>query len=250
MKNFKNIFWLLIDVALVVATFLGIYTFKALDRYGASLPITRTITVSSDGKTTIVPDIAEVNFSVVSEGSDPEKLQVENIKKMIAALDFVKSQGIDPKDIKTATYNLSPKYEYDEKKRKSFISGYASTQTVTVKIRDFTKVSTILGRLPSLGINEIQNVNFKVDDTDKFLSVAREDAFKKAFAKAAAMAGQNQVRLGRVVNFSESSGNYSPRPYAMEALGKSSMGGGYIPPQIEPGSEELTVNVSVTYELR
>lgn len=248
MKNAKNIFWLLIDAVLVVVILLGFYTFKALDKYGASLPITRTITISADGKTTVVPDIAKVTFSVVSEGADPEKLQVENTKKMVAALDFIKGEGIDPKDIKTAAYNLSPKYEYDEKKRKSFISGYTSTQSVTVKIRDFTKVSPILGRLPGLGVNQIQNVNFEVDDTDKFLNVAREEAFNKAFAKAAAMAGQNKVRLGRVVNFSESSGNYFPRAYAMESLGKG--GADYAAPQLEPGSEELTVNVSVTYELR
>ena len=66
MKNAKNIFWLLLDALLVVMFFLGLITFKALDRYGASLPITRTITVSADAKATIVPDIAKISFSVVS----------------------------------------------------------------------------------------------------------------------------------------------------------------------------------------
>src|SRR3989338_8947003 len=103
MKNAKNIFWLLLDALLVVMFLLGLITFKALDRYGASLPITRTITVSADAKATVVPDIAKISFSVVSEGSDPAKLQEENTQKMVAAIDFIKSQAIDSKYIKTAT---------------------------------------------------------------------------------------------------------------------------------------------------
>jgi uncharacterized protein YggE len=207
MKNAKNIFWLLLDALLVLCFLLGISTFKALDRYGASLPITRTITVSADAKSIVVPDIAKISFSVVAEGSDPAKLQDENTKKMVAAIDFVKSQVIDSKDIKTAAYNLTPNYEYDEKKRKSSISGYTSTQSLTVTVRDFSKVSVILGKLPSLGVNQIQNVSFDVEDPAKFLSGAREEAFKKAFAKAVSMARQNGVKLGRVVNFNENSPN-------------------------------------------
>ena len=249
MKNAKNIFWLLLDALLVVMFFLGLITFKALDRYGASLPITRTITVSADAKATIVPDIAKISFSVVAEGSDPAKLQEENTKKMVAAIDFIKSQTIDPKDIKTAAYNLSPKYEYDEKKRKSFISGYTSTQSLTVTIRDFSKISTVLGKLPSLGVNQIQNVSFDIENPDQVINGAREQAFKKALAKAVSMARQNGVGLGRVVNFNENSGNYYPRVFGVESLGK---GGAtdFSAPQIEPGSEELSASVSVTYELR
>lgn len=249
MKNAKNIFWLLIDVLLVVLFFLGIATFRALDRYGASLPITRTIIVAADAKSTVVPDIAKISLSVVAEGSDPTKIQDENTRKMVSVIDFIKSQGVGSKDIKTAAYNLSPKYEYDEKKRKSFISGYTSTQALTITMRDFSKISIVLGKLPALGVNQIQNVSFEVEDPAKFLNGAREEAFKKAFIKADSMASQNGVRLGRVVNFSENSGNYYPKFFGAEAMNR----GGAVDatlPQVEPGSEELSVNVSVTYELR
>lgn len=245
MKNAKNIFWLLLDAVLIMIFFLSITTFKALDRYGASLPITRTITVSADAKSIVVPDIAKIYLSVIAEGSDPSKLQNESTHKMVAAIDFIKSQGIDPKDIKTAEYNLSPRSEYDEKKHTSSISGYTSTQSLTIVIRDFTKISIILGKLPGLGINQIQNVSFDVEDPATFINVAREEAFKKAFAKAVSMANQNGVGLGRVVNFNENSGNYYPKFFGARAGIVD-----FVPPQIEAGSEELSVNVSVTYELR
>ncbi len=248
MKDKKYLQISIISV-LVVASLLGLYGIWYLKLSANSLPANRTITVSAEGKSTISPDLARLSFAVISEGKDPEILQSDNAKKMSASIDFVKSEGIDAKDIQTTNYNLQPRYEYDEKKRTSFISGYTLSQTVNVKIRDFTKISPILGKLPSLGINQINGVNFEVENPDKYLNVAREEAFQKAFAKAAAMARQNKVKIGRVITFSEGYGGGIYYPRAMEAVAYGKGGGDIVPP-IEPGSEDISVNVSVTYELR
>src|SRR4030042_2540396 len=99
-------------------------------KYTNSLMPARTVSVSAEGKVTVSPDIAKLSFSVVSEGKNPETLAESNNKKMNAAIDFVKSKGIEEKDVKTTDYNLSPRYAYDEDTRRSFISGYTLTQTV------------------------------------------------------------------------------------------------------------------------
>lgn len=243
----KEWFWLLLNLVLVVAVLAGLLAIKTLFRLDDSLMPARTITVSADGKTTVSPDIASVSFSVVSEGADPDKISAANSQKINSAIDFVKSQGVDEKDIKTAGYNLAPKYEYDKDKRTTFISGYTLTQTVFLKIRDFSKIGKILGALPGLGINQIGSLNFDIENPDKYLNDARQQAFDKAFAKAKAMAEQNHVGLSRVVTFSESHGGY---PYPVPMYGAASVGIGAItPPMIEPGSQEVTVNVSVVYEI-
>lgn len=246
----KNWFWIILDVALVVLVALMLLGGKSLLRFSRSLPPAKSITVSSEGKVTVVPDLATVNFSVIAEGTDPTKLQNENNQKIDSAIAYIKSQGVDAKDIKTTGYNLNPKYIYNQKTGKSSIDGYTLTQSVEIKIRDFSKISPILGSLPSKGVNDINGPRFSVDDPDKFLNQAREEAFTKAKAKAAAMAGYAEARLGRVVTFSESSGGY-PIYYDrfMEASVKG--GGPVAPPMptIEPGSQEVTVNVNVTYEI-
>ncbi len=211
----------------------------------------RTITVSAEGKTTVVPDLATFSFSVVSQGADPVKLQNDNNAKVNAAIEFVKARGVDAKDIKTSDYNLSPNYVWNQKTGKSSIDGYTLNQSVIVKVRDLSKVAVLLGGLPSNGINQLGGVNFSVDDQDKFLNQAREEAFTKAKAKAIAMAKYSGARIGKVVTFNESNGGYpGPIYYAKEAgLG---MGGPSMPPAptIEPGSQEVTVTVNVVYELR
>jgi len=251
MDTTKAWFWKLLNVTLVVIIILGGLSALSLRRYNNSLFPARTIYVSAEGKTTVSPDIAKFSFSVVSEGMDPEKLAEDNNSKINKAIDYLKTQNIESKDIKTAGYDLSPRYEYDETKRRSFISGYTLTQTIFVKIRDFAKIGKILGGLPNLGINQISGLTFEVEDQDRYLNDARQEAFEKAYAKAKAMAKQNKVRIKRVVTFSENQGGYPISRFAGAEYGK---GGDVmtsaIAPTIEPGTQEVTVNVTVTYEIR
>jgi len=248
LEKSKEYLWALVDLGLAVLIIMAVVGTGVLYKYQASLLPARTFTVSASGKATALPDIAAFSFSVVSEGQEPNKIASENNKKINAAVDAVKKNGVDGKDIKTSGYNLSPRYEYDEKIRSTFISGYTLTQTVSVKIRDFTKISKILSVLPGLGINQVGSLGFDAEESEKYLSEARKEAFEKAYAKAKEMAKQNGARI-RLVTFSESSGY----PYPIYAISKASfdMGGGEaVPaPNIEPGSQEVTVNVNVTYEI-
>jgi len=249
-EKLNNLFWKLVNAALAVAVLMGLSGMVALYRYQKSLYPARTVVVSAEGKTTVTPDIATLSFSVVSEGKDPGKLSVDNTEKMNAAIAFMKERGVEEKDIKTAGYNLSPRYEYDEDRRSSFISGYILTQTVVVKVRDFSKIGTMLGALPGLGVNQVGSLSFDIEDQDAYLNVAREEAFDKAHAKAKTMAKQNGTRIKRVVTFSESQGGYYPRA-VFESYGKGGADIAAAPaPSIEPGSQEVTVNVTVVYEIR
>lgn len=242
-------FWLLLNIMLAAASVTLLASVRPLSRYGDSLVSGRIFYVSAEGKAVVSPDIANLSFSVVSEGNDPVALQDENNEKMQRALDHVKAQGVDEKDIKTAQYNLQPRYEFDEDRRRSFISGYTLTQTVFVKVRDIEKTAPVLAGLPERGINQIGSISFSVDDPDKYLADAREEAFRKARAKAKEIARENGLRLGRIVNVSESGW---PGPIFYDAA----RGGGFAPLSVpspaptplEPGTQEVTVQVSVAYE--
>lgn len=245
----KRWFWVALNIMLASVSVALLASVRPISRYGDSLVSSRVFYVSAEGKAIVSPDIANLSFSVVSEGKDPVVLQEDNNKKMRAAQDHVKAQGVDEKDIKTAQYDLQPRYEYDEKTRRSFISGYMLTQTVFVKVRDIGKVAAILAGLPGRGINQIGSISFDVDDPDKYLAEARNEAFQKARAKAEEMVRANGLRLGRIMNISESGG---PRPYPVfYGAGK---GGAELaaptPPPIQPGTQEVTVQVSVAYELK
>lgn len=228
-------------IALITVSF-------AAFRWSRSLQPARVITISSESTAMVKPDIATVSFSVVSEGANPTALQNDNNQKINQAIALVKGLAIDAKDIQTSGYSLSPRYQYNSKTGKSSIDGYTLTQTVIVKIRDLDNAGKVLGGLPSLGINQISGPNFSVEDPEKYLNDARKEAFAKARAKAVQLARFNGVFLGGVVSFSENQGGGYPIPMYAKAEGMGGDRGG-IPLQIEQGSEEVRVQVSVTFEI-
>ena len=102
-----------------------------------------------------------------------------------------------------------------------------------------------------MGVNSIGSVSFEVEEPDSYLASARSEAFAKAHVKASEMAMLNSVSIKRVITFSEYRGGPIYPYYGYEAFGK----GGDIAPTsiaapIEPGTEEITVQVSVTYEIQ
>ncbi len=223
----------------------------------------RSFVVSGEGEVVAVPDVAEFTFSVITQGgTDIASLQKTNTDKTNTAIDFVKSEGVDAKDIKTQSYNLEPRYQYydcssvyleDGRPRPCpppEIVGYTVTQTVLVKVRDFSKAGGILGGVVDAGANSVSQLNFTIDDDEKVLAEAREEAIEKAKEKAEAIAEAAGFSVGRLLSISES-GVY-PRAvyYAKDMV--YGMGGGEAAaaPSIEPGSQEVTVNVTLTYEIR
>src|SRR3989338_5762353 len=65
----------------------------------------RSFAVSGEGKAVGIPDVARFTFSVITEGGkDIAALQQDNASKVNKAIEFVKSKGVDKKDIRTENY--------------------------------------------------------------------------------------------------------------------------------------------------
>ncbi len=247
----KLYFWVLLDVLIAaIIVNLVFFVMPTVGKWGRSFAPARTIAVSAEGKTLAAPDIAELSFSVISQGKNPDELSDSNNQKMNAVAKFVKGEGIVEADMKTTSYSLQPNYQYDRTTQRNFITGYTLTQTLTIKVRKLEKVATVIAGLTPLGVNQIGGVNFTIENPEHYFAEARKDAFGKAEAKAREIAGEAGVTLGQVVTASE----YQQGPIYMMATsaGKFGRGGAEAPvaPTIEPGTSEVKLNVSVTYEIR
>jgi len=231
-------------------------TFGNLSRSG--VPATDTITVQGDGQATLAPDVARISFSVENTLATVAEAQDATTKQANAAIDYVKEQSVDEKDVKTLSYNISPQYSYPnpcaygtscpDYYRAPKITGYQVSETIQITMRDLTKVGEMLG---GLGRLEVQNVNgpaFALDDSTAGYSAARADAIDKAKAQAKILAKQLSVRLGKIVNFSESSGGY---PYPMMyGIGAELSSTKAATPDVPTGENTYNASVSITYEIR
>ncbi len=227
---------------LVVLTVSQLYTVKSKFR---EIDDKHIINISAEGKVTVKPDQAIINAGVQTDGVtaiDAQNANTNLANKMIA---FVKGQGVEDKDVSTSGYNLYPKYDYT--KGNGQITGYTANQSVTVKVNDLEKVGKILDGLTKNGANQINGVNYTFQDPDNFREQAREAALKNAREKAENLARAAGVRLGKLITFSENSGGVPMPYYADKGYGMG--GGGAAVPSVEPGVQDITAQISVSYEI-
>lgn len=249
-----------IKITLNIFIIFGIISFVGasvwyVNSFSKSVSPSRTFSVTSEGKIIAIPDIAQLSFGVISEGGkNLSSLQKENSEKANQVITFLKEKGIEAKDIKTQSYNITPRYQHssclepitEEKPCPlSEIVGYTINQTLAVKIRDLNKIGDILSGVVEKGANIASGPNFTIDDPNQLKDQARKEAIVKAKEKAKAIAEAGGFKLGKLISLNE--GIYFPPPSPFMA--KEAVGGG-VPPIIEPGSQEISVNVTLTYEIK
>ena len=248
----------LVGALAILALFLLAQTITIARDFGRSgMPATDTVTVRGNGQATMPPDVARVSFTVENTAPAVANAQVATTKQANAAIDFVKSQGIAEKDVETLSYTISPQYSYPNPcppgtlcpaYSSPKITGYQVSETIQVTMRDLSAVGEMLGGLGKLGVQNLNGPAFVLDDPTAGYTAARADAIDKVKTQATLLAKQLGVHIGKIVNFSESSGGYI---YPMYGLGASAMESKVAPaPNIPSGENTYSASVSITYEIR
>lgn len=244
-ENLKKYFAIGSLVLIVILIILGLVEIKNRVFTQTDLTKTRSIMMSAEGKVSTAPDIANLSFAVVTSGKSAEQVQLDNDKKMQNVIDYIKQNGVEAKDIQTSGYNLYPQYDYNKPDISPLpITGYTLNQNVDVKIRDLNKVSNIVGGLTGKGVNQINNISYSIDDPDGLRAEARSKAIEKAKQKAKDLAQTLDIKLGKVISFSEDS---SSAPYPLPYYAERLEGGGT---PVQPGSQDITVNVTLTFSIK
>ena len=226
-------------------------------KFGPSLPIsvlTQTkgepMVVTETGKATVVPDIAKVTLGIEAQGQSLKQVQDSVNKKSKALTDSLKKLGIEEKNIKTSNYSVSPEYDYNQTPFR--INGYRVSTSYEVKITDFEKVNDVLTIATETGANLVGNISFEVNEETKtkLMQEAREDAVKLAKEKAEGLAKAAGIRLGKIINVTESQGIDYPRPVMYTKEISLDSANSPSVPNVTPGETEISVSVSLSYEVR
>jgi uncharacterized protein YggE len=207
------------------------------------------ITVNGDGKITFAPNIAHVTLTVSSEAATAAEAWQKNadlVKKLFQAL---KERGIDEKDLKTTSLNVSPKYFYPKDEPPELI-GFTATYNLTVTVRKLNELGQVLDGLVANGADRVVDITFTADNLDELMDQARAKAIAAARRKAEIYAKGAGANLGQVVTISE--GNNPPHwHYRLEmAKAGNDATSQYASLPIAGGQQDLTVTVSVTYTIK
>ena len=267
----------LLAAVILLALFLLAQTVSAFMgwRYiGTGITPSNTISVSGHGEAFGVPDIATFTFSVVSDKTTVADAQADATAKANAITDYLKSAGVDSKDIQTSDYSVQPQYDYQTAVcpqaavapnsgasgvatapaiycpgGKQVLKGYEVRQTTTIKVRDTSKAGDLLSAVGTKGATEVSGLTFTFDNPDTVQNLARDKAIADAKSKADMLAKELGVSLVRVVSFNENQ-NGNPRPVIYNMAAGSAADTKAVAPEISTGQNQVTDDVTITYEIR
>ncbi|MDP2587687.1 MAG: SIMPL domain-containing protein [bacterium] len=200
------------------------------------------ITATGDGTVKAVPDQGEVTLGVETRNADATIASQQTNSKAAAIVEAIKALGIAPADIQTVNLSVYPEYDYDISPGEQSITGYVASNTVAIKTIETSQLSAIVDAGLKAGANQLQGAYFSfTEETQKMLEEqARSKATSDARQKAEAIAAGSGVQLGKLIASTES--NYGfPIPIAAYAEDVT---------PVETGSSEVTISITVTYEIK
>jgi uncharacterized protein YggE len=200
------------------------------------------ISVTGEATVSVAPDLAQIDAGVTTEAKTAREASEANNAAMGKALLALKGAGIEEKDFQTSRLSLQPQTA-PNRTGPSAIVGYRASNRVTIRLRDVTKVASVVDTLVGAGANEIGGINFMVSQASKLLDEAREQAIADARRKAEIYAKAAGVALGAPLSISEG-GTPGPIPYRKMAAGMAASA------PVAQGEETLQVIVSVSWAIK
>lgn len=253
LKKFQPLF-IIIGVSFIL--FLFSQTYLNIEKAENIVDPSRSITLSATGKTYVLNNIAKINFTAITQGTDSQIVQKENNEQVSNVIKGIKSLGISEKDIKTINYSLRPEYDYNwcKKDKDDFsqcppkIIGYRLDQSIELTIRDFQKIESVINLLAENQVDQVSGVRFEIEDIEKVKNLARVDALKKIQEQAQVISKETGIRLGKILEINE---NFVVPYYrSMQASKEEVAPSSSFDVSLEPGQQEITVTLSVKYEIK
>ena len=207
------------------------------------------LTVHASATTRTAPDLAIVTLGVVARGDSARAAQEAQNVRMNAVMEAARAAGVEANDVQTVGFSLEPQYIYP-RGGPPRIAGYLSRNTIALRVRDLTAVSSLIDATVAEGANELQGIQFTFQDTEGSLDAARARAVETARARAEAYATAAEMRVARVVSITEPGGvvpPWEPPPFGSRNVSTEQAATGS---RISPGELDNQTSVTVVFELR
>lgn len=208
------------------------------------------ITVSGSASLEVGADLANLSFGVDSEApTAAEALQANSsaMEKVVAA---VREAGIDPSDLSTAQFNISPVYERQQERMgapvKQLLRGYRVNNLLHVNTASLDKVATVVDAAVMAGANRVDRISFGLSpdlnqrSRRQLIEAAVEDARYKAMLALAPL----DMQIVGVKNLSIAE-RAQPGPRFAEGM-RMDMAVSAAPP-VFAGDQGVSVTVNVTF---
>jgi len=194
-----------------------------------------SIVVQGSASVSAVPDKLQLSFGVESQAASAKAALAANSAEMRKVIAAIKVAGAT--EVTTLSVSLSPRH-----REGGDIQSYAASNTVSATVATVGKAGTVIDEAVEAGANQVYGPSGSVTTQAALYRQALKGAVGEARASAQALAEAAGVTLGRVTNVIEQGGG------PVYALAERSKAVGDVTP-IEPGTQEVSATVTVTFAL-
>lgn len=212
------------------------------------------VTIDLQTRKEIAPDTAKIRFYVENSGINIDDLKSKNDKIVASAIENIKKNLNSNESIKTISYSIQNVYTYKDKIR--IFQKYNVKNGFEVKLKDLSKVSKIIQIATDSDVNRVDNINFFIEDSEKYCNELIKDTIISAKNRAYLTANALGSQLDRVKSVyphcSLDNKINTPRYYATGLSSKASLNDSNesVLDTIEPGYINASASVNLTYYLK
>lgn len=191
------------------------------------------------------PDLVRISLAIETRSNMAEMAVDENARLANAVIEALKGFGLSDDEIKTGSYQLYSYREWFEGRpdREGVIT-YQVTNEVVVTTSRLDEVGEMIDLAVKAGTNNINYINFELENPQELQMQALKLATEQAAKKAEAIAESAGERISALYRIKEERTAYMPYVYR-EEMAMEDMGMG-APTPIMPG--EVVVRALVTAE--
>lgn len=199
------------------------------------------VSVIGTGTVKIVPDQVLINSRIEHTGKSASEVKKQNDQVVNDVIKYLRSQGVDPKNIQTEYIRLNKEFNYNTKD-----TFYSANQAISIHLKDLKKYETIMSGLLESGLNRIDGIQFQTSKKEELQAEARKKAVMNAKMKAEEYAKALGQEIGKAISIDEvQTDHYQPVYRVMEMKADSAES----QESIAPGEMEITVKVNVAFLL-
>ncbi len=166
---------------------IGIITLNAQD---LNVPL---ITVDASSIIYTAPNEVILHLNISKKGDTVKEARTESETQVKNVIQYLKSSGIPSKHIQTQYMQIGPKTNYKNGK----IHYYMANQRLSVCLDKLENYDNIIDGLLELGVENINNPEFKTTDFKSIKDKARTQAMIKAREKAELLASALGQKIGK-----------------------------------------------------
>jgi uncharacterized protein YggE len=199
--------------------------------------------VQGEGRISMAPDMATITLGVRQNAPTAQAAMAAMGDAISGILLALEAEGIDPQDQQTSRFYLTPVYSEARLEQGREVTGYEAGNAVTITVRDLDRLGEVLDAVIATGANDFNGLSFGLEDDTAAMEAARKAAVADAMTRARQLADAAGLRLGAVLQLSDSGAGRGPVMMDMGAARAS------MESAIAPGEVDITAQVSMVFAI-